>query len=206
MDDFRKRLDEARQKNVDGRWYLPRHVINEITDRDTVSQIIRQNNLPNDESDPIYARSQQRDLELNILIQAKVAFAVSCYVERKCICNIPRLINHAGRKARTADHHLPFLTHRELQACGFSHEDADHFLATQWHFTAPEIRLGSVSPVVFESEVILPFQNPKGEQRQPPDTGAFGFVNEICVDKGHQSEPIYSSRVGASTWDLLISC
>ena len=195
MDHLRNRLHEARKQNVDGKWYVPRHAIDEITDRGTISQIVRDNNLSYDESDPIYAKSQQRDLEENILAQAKAAFAVACYVKRNCVRYVPRLINHAARKGRTADNYLPFFTQRELRDCGFGNEDADVFLATRWHFTAPDIRLGIVSPVVYESEIILPFQHPERGQRRPPDTGAFGTVIEIRVDEGHQSEPTYKSRV-----------
>ena len=195
MDRYRRRLFEARQKNVDGYWYFPRLAIDTITDSDTISQIILETNFPGDETDPTLAHALRGSRERIIYKQAKVTFAISCYVTPLCHRHIVRLIEHAVKRGSEVDKRLPF-SRSELSGCGFDVEQADAFFSTQWQFIAPKIRLGAFIPSDYGREVILPFRF-DGGQKPPLDTGGFGTVTEIRVEEGHQEEPTYNGRVNS---------
>ena len=203
MDRFRTRLSEARHRNVDGYWYVPRPAIDEITDSDTISQVISEGNFPGDETDPLLASALRGSHKHIIHTQAKATFAILCYVVPPCLRHIARLINYADERGSEVDHRLPF-SKNELCSCGFDDEHADAFFSTQWQFIAPKIRLGAFVPGEFGREVILPFRPNRVEQKHPPDTGAFGAVTEICVEEGHQVEPAYNGRVDCLVWYLLL--
>ena len=191
---FRSRLHEACHKNVDGFWYVPRLAIARLTNRHTISGIILENGLLDDKMDTALANAQ-RDSQIDkIHRQAKITFAISCYVEPDCLHRIPGLIKYAEAKGSEVDSRLPFLK-TELCLCGFDNESAELFFEAQWHFVAPRIQLGTFVPTEFSPNIILPLQFPQGEQRNFPDTGAFGTVSEVSVEEGHQVEPAYSGRV-----------
>ena len=196
MNQYRQRLFEARHRNVDGYWYIPRPATGTITDHDTISQIISENKLSGDEADPVLANVLQESQGKIIHKQAKVTFAISCYVVPHCLRHISKLINYAVVKGSEVDNRLPF-SKSELCSCDFDDAHADAFFSTQWHFIAPKIRLGAFVPSEYGRELILPLRLSRGEQRSPPDTGAFGTVTEICVEEGHQMEPAYSGRVNS---------
>ena len=199
MDQFRSRLLEARHKNVDGCWYVPRPTIARFTDRHTISRIILENGFLGDGMDTALANAQ-RDSHIDIIhTQAKITFAISCYVIPDCLRHMVAVIKYADVKGSEVDNRLPF-SKRELGFCGFNDEDADHFFKAQWHFIAPKIRLGTFVPTEFSPKVILPLRFRQGEQKPPLDSGAFGTVREVCVEEGHQVEPAYNGRVS-----LLVS-
>ena len=194
MDRYRRRLSKARLTNVDGSWYVPTLAIDRITDSDIISQIILEKNFLGDEADPAFGQALQRSNEKIIHKQAKATFAISCYVKPPCLDQIVKLIKYAVERGSEVDHRLPF-SKSELWGCGFDDEHADAFFSDQWHFIAPKIRLGAFVPSEFGPEVILPLQLNQEDGRSFPDTGAFGTVTEIYVQKGHQVEPAYSGRV-----------
>ena len=199
MERFRSRLLEARPKNVDGCWYVPRLTTARFTDRHTISRIILENDFPGEEMDTALVNAQRDSHIDRIHKQAKIAFAISCYVVPDCLRHMAGVIKYADARGSEVDNRLPF-SKRELCLCGFDDEDADHFFKAQWHFVAPKIRLGTFVATEYSPKVILPLQFYQGEQRPLPDTGAFGTVREICVEEGHQVEPAYNGRVS-----LLIS-
>ena len=199
MDQFRSRLLEARHKNVDGCWYVPRLTTAKLTDRHTISRIILENGFLGDGMDIALANAQ-RDSQIDkVHRQAKITFAISCYVIPDCLRHMERVLKYADARGSEVDNRLP-LSKRELCFCGFDNEDADHFFKAQWHFVAPKIRLGTFVATEFSPKVILPLRFHQGEQRPPLDTGAFGTVREICVEEGHQVEPAYNGKV-----NLLVS-
>ena len=194
IDHFRSRLREACHKNVDGRWYVPRSTIARLTDRHTISEIILENGFLGNGIDTALANAQ-RDSQIDkIHRQAKITFAISCYVEHECLRYMTGVIKYAEEKGSEVDNRLPF-SKRELRLCGFDDEGADCFSKVQWHFVAPKIRLGTFVPTEYSPKVILPLRLPQGEQNHSPDTGAFGTVREVSVEEGHQIEPAYSGRV-----------
>ena len=204
MDQFRSRLLEARHKNVDGCWYVPRLTTAKLTDRHTISQIILENRLLCDGMDTALANAQ-RDSQIDkIHRQAKITFAISCYVIPDCLRHMAGVIKYADARGSEVDNRLPF-SRNALKSRGFDDEDSDHFFKAQWHFVAPKIRLGTFVPTEFSPKVILPLRFHQGEQRPPLDTGAFGTVREICVEEGHQVEPAYNGRVSllASIFAML---
>ena len=194
MERFRTKLSEARRKNVDGYWYLPRLAIERITDSYTISQIILENSFLSEEKDPTFAHALRGSHEQNIFNQARVTFAISCYTKPPCLRHIISLIGYGIKRGSVVDNCLPF-TKDELRGCGLDVEHTDAFLSTQWHFLTPTIRLGAFVPSEYDREVVLPFWLDRAEQMLAQDTGAFGTVKEICIEEGHQLEPIYNGRV-----------
>lgn len=195
MEKFLEELRAARKNNIDGRWYIPRPVIEKITSKDTISRIIREKNLSIRETDPSFAKSLQESLTQTIHAQAKVAFAISCFAEPRCVHHLPKLISQVTRHegASEVDHRLPF-TRNTLRQYQFTDDEANTFFQVQWHFIAPKMRLGALEVDDYPKEVILPFyRNPA--EHEAPRAGAFGTVAEICVEQGHQLEPVYISRV-----------
>lgn len=205
MEKFREKLSESRRKNVDGCWYVPRHAIDRITDRDTISQIISEKNLSGDETDAALGNALRGNLKQIILVEAKVTFAISCYARPPCLRQIVSLIKYADERGSEVDNRLP-LSKEELFRCGFDDEHADAFFLTQWELIAPKIRLGAFVPSEFGPEVILPFRFNRAEPGSPPDTGAFGTVTEVCVEEGHQVEPAYIGRVNILVLVHAILC
>ena len=196
MDGFRKRLYEARNKNVDGYWYIPRPATDRITDTNTISEVLLENHFLGDEMDPTLANALRGSHEKIIHKQARVTFAISCYAVPSCLRHIPRLINYAVERGSEVDNRLPF-SKSELRGCGLDNEHADAFFFTQWQFIAPKIRLGAFIPSEFGQEVILPFRFNRTKEELSLETGAFGTVKEICVEEGHQMEPAYNGRVNS---------
>lgn len=205
MEKFREKLFASRRKNVDGCWFVPRHAIDRITDRDTISQIISENNLSGDETDAVLGNALRGNLKQIILVEAKATFAISCYARPPCLRQIVSLIKYADERGSEVDNRLP-LSKEELCHCDFDDEHADAFFFTQWEFIAPKIRLGAFVPSEFGREVILPFWFNGAEPRSPPDTGAFGTVTEVCVEEGHQVEPAYTGRVNNLVLLFAILC
>ena len=194
MDRYRRSLSKARLTNVDGSWYVPKLALDRITDSDTISQINLETNFLGDETDPTLAQALRGSKEQIIYKQAKATFAISCHVKPHCLGQIVKLIKYADERASEVDRRLPF-SKSELWGCDFDVEHADAFFSHQWHFIAPQLRLGAFIPIEFGPEVILPLQRNPEERSAFPDTGAFGTVTEICVEKGHQVEPVYTGRV-----------
>ena len=193
-DQFRNRLREARHKNVDECWYVPGPTIARLTDRHTISGILVENDVLGNGMDTALANAQ-RDSQIDkIQSQAKITFAISCYIKHECLRYIVGIIKYAEGKGSEVDHRLPF-SKRELRLCGFDDEGADRFFKAQWHFVAPKLRLGTFVPTEFSPKVILPLRPPQGEQKPSPDVGAFGAVREVSVEEGHQVDPAYSGRV-----------
>lgn len=194
IDQFRSRLREARHKNVDGCWYVPRPTIARLTDRHTISGIILENGFLGNGMDTALANAQRDSQVDKIQSQAKTTFAISCYVKHDCLCYLAGVIKYAEEKGSEVDNRLPF-SKRELRSCGFDDDGVDRFFKAQWHFVAPKIRLGTFVPTEFSPKVILPLRPPEEEQKPSLDNGAFGTVREISVEEGHQVEPAYSGRV-----------
>ena len=186
----RKELDEARRENVDGSWYVPRLAIERVINSDTISQLSPDISISGEVEDPILASVLRQGKEQIIREQAKVTFAIACFANPSCIHYVADLIRYAIKRGWRVDNRLPF-SEIELQDCGLDEANAKAFYSTQWHFIVPKIQLGAVVPDEFRPELILPLR----QLRLPPDTGAFGTVIEVCVEEGHQVEPIYSGRV-----------
>lgn len=205
MEKFRDKLSKSRRKNVDGCWYVPRHAIDGITDRDTISQIISENGTSGDETDAVLGNALRGNLKQIILVEARVTFAISCYVNPPCLRHMVSLIKYADERGSEIDNCL-HLSKEVLRRCGFDEEHADIFFNTQWEFIAPKIRLGAFVPSEFGQKVILPFRFNRGERESPPDAGAFGTVTEVFVEEGHQMEPAYIGRVNSLILVLVILC
>ena len=206
MDRVREKLLEARQKNVDDCWYVPRLAIDEIIDSDTISQIIMKNDILGDETDSILATAPQDSHKEFIHEQAKITFAISCYVEPPCLRYMARLIKYADERGSEVDKRLPF-SKRALCDCDFEDKHVEKFFSTQWLFISPKIRLGTrtIIPSEFGPEVILPFRFCQARNKPLPESGAFGTVMEMCVEEGHQAQPAYTGRVGHLTPLLAFS-
>ena len=199
MNQFRTRLKEARQTNVDGDWYISRLAIDELTNHNTISQInLEKNSISGEKADPIFRKVLRPSNEQVILRQAKVTFTILCYAVPACVPHIIELIDYAVRRGTEIDNCLP-LSKIVLCGCGLQDEHSEVFCSTQWHFIAPKIRLGNFVPNDFGQEVVLPLRRNRVEPRSLPDTGAFGTVIEVCVEQGHQVEPAYSGRVNSLT-------
>ncbi len=205
MEKFLEQLRAARKENIDGQRYIPRPVIDKLTSRDTISRIIREKNLSIRETDPYFAKSLQESLRETIHTQAKVAFAISCFAEPKSVHRLPKLISQVRRHegGSEVDHRLPF-TRNTLREYQFTDDEANTFFQVQWQFIAPKVRLGALEVDDYPKEVILPFYRSPAEH-ETPRAGAFGTVAEICVEQGHQLEPVYINRVSVLIYAVAVS-
>lgn len=210
MDELLKQLSNKSLTNVDGHgpehrlWFVPRPAIDQIVDKNAISEIADATDLPIDEEDRILAASFREGLKRAIYAKARITFAISCYVKPHCLRHIRRLIGHGDEKGSKIDRHLP-LSRSNLSECGFDTHDANSFLRAQWHFIAPKIQLGDVAPTRFRQECILPFQAIEAEHMPPPETGAFGKVVRILVTPGHQIKPAYNGPVSLLQFVFIAS-
>lgn len=197
-----RQLLKAHQNNVDGHWYVPRLILDEIFNKNSISKIIQEEKLTAHNDDPIFAAISQPGLSYKIYTTAKVTFAILFHLGLVYLRYIVSLTDHGDSMGSEIDHHLP-LTKRELLLCRFDTNHADAFQSAQWHFIAPKIHLGVFIPNDFRQDVILPVKSSRPE-RPISEEGAFGFVTEIQVEPGHQVEPAYPGRVSCiGSWRLL---
>lgn len=200
MDELRKQLSDKSLPNVDGHrpehqlWFVPRPALDQIVNETAISKIIDAINLPVDEDDALEP-SFREGLKLVIHDKAKITFAISCYVRPHCLRHIRKLIHHGYEKgSKKIDHRLP-LSKNALSKYGFNKGDADSFFEAQWHFIAPKIQLGTVVPIEFRQQYILPFQAVEADGMPLPETGAFSKVVKVRVTPGHQVKPVYNGPV-----------
>ncbi|KAG8533414.1 uncharacterized protein KY384_002197 [Bacidia gigantensis] len=196
MEKLSARFCDARKTNVDDQWYIPRPTINKLLDRNTISQLADESNLPTPEDGGKFGVKYRPGLVDAIHAQATATLAILFHLDPiylRYLHYIVSLIRYGNSTGSDIDHRLP-LTVESLDLCELDPDHAKSFFNEQWHFIAPTIRLGIVSPVEFSREVILPLRSNETE-RHFDELGAFGSVTEIYVEQGHQAEPGYSGRV-----------
>ena len=141
MDHVARRLSEAHQTNVDGHWYVPRLALDQILNKNTISNIVSNEELTAHNNDPALAVSSLPRQVDKIHSKAKRAFAILIHLGREYLRHIVDLFRHGDFMYSEIDHHLP-LTKDVLLLCKFDMNHAGAFQSAQWHFIAPKIELG----------------------------------------------------------------
>ena len=187
------RLIEARRRNVDGQWFVPRPKLDEILNEDSISEIVRQGGLSPHRDDPAFAVSLLPGQAKKIHQTAMISFAVLCHLGPEYLGYIFHLENYGDSMGSNVDDHLP-LTKERLISCKFRANHAAAFEQTQWHFIITRIRLGVAVMHEYRPEVILPIEHSQ-PVRQVVTEGAFGAVTEVNIERIHQIEPAYTGKV-----------
>ena len=188
-----RRLIEARRRNVDGQWFVPRPKLDEIFDWNSISEIVRQGGLSPHRDDPALAVSSLPGQVDKIYQTAKTTFAILCHLGIDYLGYIFHLENYGDSMGSNVDDHLP-LTKESLISCKLRTNHAVAFEQIQWHFITTRIRLGVAVMHEYRPEVILPIEFSKTGGQMTTE-GAFGAVTEIYIERIHQAEPAYTGRV-----------
>ena len=193
LDIVSEQLYELRQTNVDKHWYVPRPTLDDIFNKETISNLVAKQKLSTHDNDPAFAISSLPSLVDKIYIKAKITFASLFHLGPEYLRYVIPLNRYADSVSSHIDHRLP-LTEETLLSCDFGTNDAGAFQDAQWHFTAPKLQLGISVLDEYPQKTILPIRSVR--QRSPLSAeGAFGHVTEIQIESGHQVEPAYTGRV-----------
>ena len=199
MNKIQKILSETQNVNfnVDQCWYVPNPTIDRIASKATITEVVQANDLLSFEEDQILSKALRESLVEDIHNTAKVIFTISCYLGPSYLRRITRVIRYARGKSTEADRRLPF-SQDQLLECAFDKNAAKKFFEVQWHFIAPNIRLGALDPVEFDPNAILPLRLNKAARDPLPDTGFFGVeIKEVCIEEGHRVGSKYKGRVSS---------
>ena len=192
IENVSRRLSGARKTNVDGQWYVPRLAIDEIIDKSSISDIMRESDLYTRSKDKFLDRSQLPGLVDVIHSTGKIGFAVLCHLGPEYTKYVLNLKRHAESKGSGIDRLLPW-AEQELLGSGLNKVQAGSFVKAQWHYNTPKLLLRGVNETPFPPVTILPLKFSSSRCFAAKE-GASGSVAKVEIEQGHQDPP-YSHPV-----------